>query len=64
MGSVLVYYDEKVKISGILDNIRENPINQEFRIMAVDQQEAEKIIEAFSQNKKAEAKLEEVVAQK
>ena len=48
MGSVLVYYDERTKINEVLENIAKNPLKFEFRIVAVNRDEAEKIIETFT----------------
>lgn len=48
MGSVLVYYDERTKINEVLENIAKNPLKFEFRIVAVNRDEAEKIIETFA----------------
>ena len=53
MGSVLVYYDQTTRVNDVLAAIRTNPTHSEFRIIAVNAQEAEKIIETFS-NKEAQ----------
>lgn len=48
MGSVLVYFDEGVRINEVMQGIRDNPIKYEFRVVAVSAEEAEKIIATFS----------------
>lgn len=54
MGSVLVFFDEKIKISEVLQNIKRDPIKfDEFRVVAVTSEEAEKIIATFT-NKDAQ----------
>jgi RNA recognition motif-containing protein len=36
MGSVLVYFDDRSKISKILETIQANPLSQQFRVLAVN----------------------------
>lgn len=48
MGSVLVFFDEKIKISEVLQNIKKDPIKFDFRVVAVTSEEAEKIIATFT----------------
>lgn len=48
MGSVLVYYEERVKISDVLASIHQRPIKYDFRVVGVTAEEAEKIIATFT----------------
>lgn len=47
MGSVLVYFDDRAKVSKILETIQANPLSQQFRVLAVNSEEADRIISTF-----------------